>query len=448
MKQKLTQRLQTTITITPQLQQILRFLQLNNQELVDEILKELEENPVVEEVGPDNRNSPLNPDQYETYEREYFNFKKNNFEPFDALQSISHTKTLVEHALEQLSELSVNFEEREILTYAIYHLSRDGFRTCSDDDIAQALGYELDRVQKALLLLKNLDPVGIGARNAVECLLWQLESLGFEASSLPARLLTDHRDSLQRGRLDLIAKKEGVSVDSVQEAIKLIRKLNPKPGLTFDDDYVTPAIPDLKLEIVESELRVELTRAKIPRIKIKTEYLKNCPDKQFSKLLREQIRSVKTISKAIDQRESNLLRVAKAIVEKQREYFLSFGKADLKPMTLKDIASELNLHESTVSRATTDKFIETPFGVFELKAFFTNRINSTDDDLSAERVKRLIAEIVDCEDKLNPLSDSDIAALMLSKYQIKIARRTVAKYRESLRIPSANYRKFFSTTQV
>lgn len=448
MKQKLTQKLQTTITITPQLQQILRFLQLNNQEFVDEIIRELEENPIVEELGPDERNSPLNPEHYDIYEKEYFKFKMQNFEPYDALQSVSRDKTLVEYALEQLVELNVDPETREILAYAIYHLSRDGFRTCSDDEISAALGYNVEKVQRALAHFKAFDPIGIGARDAIECLLWQLEALGFDSQTLPARLLTDHRDMLLRGRLDLIARKESVSLEAVHEAIKLLRKLNPRPGIQFDNDYVTTVTPDLRLEIVDSDLRVELSKTKLPSVKLRTDYLKNCPDKQFSKILKEQFRTVKNLTKAVDQRESNLVRIAKAIVEKQRDYFLSYGQSDLKPMTLKDIADELNLHESTVSRATSNKYIETPFGIFELKAFFTNRISPADNDLSAERVKRLLVQLIENEDKNNPLSDADIASLMLSRYQIKVARRTVAKYRESLKIPSANYRKFFSTTQV
>ncbi|MCX7953343.1 MAG: RNA polymerase factor sigma-54 [Deltaproteobacteria bacterium] len=448
MKTKLSQKLVTSITVTPQLQQVLKFLQMSNSELMEEILKEFEENPVVEILEDEREMTEHDLDgKLEQVEKEYFRFKRQNFEQIDSLEGVSKEVSLVEYIISQINELRTDSRTKEILIFLAHHLNRDGFRAISDAEAAKVLNVGLEEVQKAILLFKNIDPVGIGAMNAIESLIWQLEAMGFNETALPVKLITDFKDFLQRGRLDIISKKYGYTMDQLYEALKILRKLNPRPGLQYDNDYVAPVTVDLTLRIEDTKLIVDLARANIPKIKVKKEYLK-CGDKVFEKTAREHFRNVKFLHKAVTQRENSLLKIAKVIVDEQRDFFLSYGAANLKPLALKDVATKLNIHESTVSRATSNKFIETPFGVFELKYFFVNKLNDNNANASSEKVKRIILELINSENKDSPLNDADLANIINERFGIKVARRTIAKYREALKIPSASHRKFFDDIRL
>ncbi len=440
MKNKLVQQLSTSVSITPQLQQILKLLQLNNLDLVDEIIRELSENPLVEF---EEKTEYLPVEELEKnlqIEKEYARFKRENFESLESIENFSQTKSLQEYLFEQISELNVSEQFKEVLRVATYYLNRNGFREISDTELASICNLPVETVKEALEYFKSFDPVGVGARDAIESLCWQLSAMGLNSDSIPVRILTEFKELLVRGRFDLISKKLGVEEEKVFEAIKIIRNLNPKPGLQFDNEFVLHVQPDLRVEIVGDSLRVELVKTKLPKIKFKKEYVDNCNDKELARIFREKIRLAQNLTKACKQRESSLLRIAQTICEEQRQFLISKGAESLKPLTLKDIATKLNLHESTVSRATNNKFIETPFGIFELKRFFVNRINE-ENSASSDKVKTLILEIVNTEDKENPYNDAEIANILNQKFKINIARRTVAKYRENLKIPSAVHRR-------
>ncbi|MCS6893590.1 MAG: RNA polymerase factor sigma-54 [Deltaproteobacteria bacterium] len=449
MKNKLTQRLTTSITLSPQLQQVLKFLQLSNEDFVDELSRELRENPLVE---IEEKNENIIPEEciQRTIiaEREYSRFKAYNFESIEILDHVAKECSLQDHLANQINELKLDPITRNIMILISYYLDRDGFRVITEQEIADFCNVSVDKVFESIEKFKLLDPIGVGAKDAVESLLWQLEALGFSVDSLPCKLLTEYRDYIQKGRLDMLVKKFNLTFDQVQEALRIIRHLNPRPGLQFDSDIVVPVKPDLKVEIVGYDVKVELVKTRLPKVKLNRTYLNNCSNKETLRIFREHYRSAQQLIKAQSQRENSLLRIAKAIVEEQKEFFLSFGSSCLKALTLKDIGAKLNLHESTVSRATTNKYIETPFGVFELKSFFVNKVNDLNNDTSSERVKRALLEVVGSEEKDNPLNDSEIANALFLKYGIRIARRTVAKYREILKIPAVGQRKFLSERQI
>ena len=437
LKNKLLIKPTVSVAITPQLQQILKFLQLNNLDFVEELKKTLEDNPLVELEEQEMEEDTEIYQYYNFYPHQSFGGSDSTYWNVD---NFSQSKTLEESLEEQISFFRLDSKTREVLTWIVWNLDDNGFFTGSAEEICAKFNISEDEFESIRLLAKNLEPCGVGAKDFIECLLWQLEARGFARSSLPALLLTDYFDAVLKGRFELIEKKLNVSSTDIKNALKIIRSLNPKPANQYKDS-IQPGLPvDLILEIRDQKFIVSLNKHYIPRIKIKSQFDQGC-DPAFAKVIKNLTNAVKAIKKVKDQRESSLVRVAQQIVDEQKEFFQSQGLAPLKPLTLKQVAEKLGLHESTVSRATANKFLATPFGVFELKKFFSSKVNS--DEISSEYLKRLVQEVILEEDKLNPLSDLEIANVIQERFGIKIARRTVAKYREALKIAPAHQRKYF-----
>ena len=288
--------------------------------------------------------------------------------------------------------------------------------------------------------LRFFEPVGTCTRSLQECLITQLEFRGI-GDSLESRIIKNHTDKLEKRKYDQIAKAEKVAMDEVARAIKSIRTLDPKPGRAYSDETTRYVVPDVYVQKVGNDWVITLNEDGIPRLRISPYYseLLKEPDSSNKTYLTERLRAASWLIKSIQQRQQTIYRVTESIMKFQRP-FLEHGIDKLKPLILKDIADDIEMHESTVSRVTTEKYVHTPQGIFELKFFFTSGIKTSNGDISSSSVKERIKNIIAAEPPSNPVSDQHIVE-MLKAEKIDIARRTVAKYRESLSIASSSQRK-------
>ena len=468
-KLSLEQKQTQALILSPQMQQAIHLLQLPLLELKQFLQQQLVQNPILEEVEtvepslaeeeplPELKESDYQPDVKEEMERlagfngewqEYFRGlggsgrvepeaeEKHRF--FE--NSLTRQPSLQEHLLHQL-HLSVSSpREVEIGETIVGNIDENGYLQSSPEELAGSLSATVGEVEKVLSLIQTFDPSGVGAKDLKECLLIQLRNRGKE-DTLEAKIITEQLKELERKRYPWIAKSLGVSLDKVTKAAKVISGLEPKPGRNFSREKNQPIIPELILKQVEGEYQVVMNDGSMPRLRINPLYRKltnkDNPESGAQEYLLDKFKSAMWVIKSIEQRRKTIRRVAECIVKKQRE-FLNKGIEYLKPCTLKEIATEIGMHESTVSRVTTNKYIDTPQGTFELKFFFTSEISSKDNGpLSSRSIRAKIQEFIDAENKHHPLSDGKISRLLLSQ-GIPLARRTVAKYRESLAIlPSA-----------
>ncbi|MDZ7373161.1 MAG: RNA polymerase factor sigma-54 [candidate division KSB1 bacterium] len=353
-------------------------------------------------------------------------------------------ETLTDHLLEQLRLSPLNETERLVGEYIIWNLNASGYLTMDVESIAEALGVDPEVVERVLEVIQHFDPPGIAARNLQECLLIQLMEKP-NRDELAVEILRNHFDDLVNRRFEKLAKKLGVPVERIGEALEHIRKLNPKPGegyVSIESQYV---IPDLTVTKEDGEFKVTLNDWNIPNLRINQQYRKLLLDKSKSsrearEYIRKRLESARWLINSIHQRRATILRVMEAIVRRQRDFFEN-GPEYLKPMVLKDIADDIGMDISTVSRVTSGKYVQTDWGIFELKYFFSEGLRSDDgEEVSNKTIKQRIRQIIEEEDKRRPLSDQEIADL-LKKEGLNVARRTVAKYREQMNIPVARLRR-------
>lgn len=359
------------------------------------------------------------------------------------MDSLTVEKSLAEHLLEQLELSETSPAVREACRYLIGSLDDRGFLASPLPDIALQSGQPLAIVQEAAKLLKTFEPPGIGAENLTDCLLVQLEQKG-RGKSVAARILRDHFDLLVRRRIPDLSRKIGLSPEVVQDAIEEIGALDPAPGRRFAEDHNRVVVPDVTVEREGGDWKITVNSDYIPRLRLSSAYkeliAKGRLTKQESDYLREKLRSGKFIINAIEQRQRTIERLTRELINHQREFFEE-GVQKLKPLTMTQIASLLGVHETTVSRAVANKYVKTPHGVFELKYFFTSGYQSQSGETVANTsVKETIADIIAGEDPAAPLSDQDIVGLLAQK-GLKLARRTVAKYREELGLLPSNLRR-------
>ncbi len=351
--------------------------------------------------------------------------------------------TLSEHLEEQLRLQRLSEEELQIGLFIIGSLSNDGYLALPVEEIARELKTTPEAVEKVLQVVQGFDPVGIAARNLTECLLIQLRQRETPVP-MAVRILTEHFDAFINKRYEVIARKLGITLEEVKEAFEEIRKCNPKPGEGYFDEKQNYIIPDLIVSRVGDEFVVYLNDGNIPNFYINTAYkdmfLKGGTDKKVKDFVTRKLESARWFINAIHQRRTTILRTMRAIVKRQEEFFRK-GKDYLKPMILQDIAEDIGMDISTISRVTSGKYVQTDRGVFELKYFFSERMESSSgEDVSTKVIKARLRDIIDAEDKSDPLSDQAIAN-MLAKEGYPIARRTVQKYREQLRIPVKRLRR-------
>jgi RNA polymerase sigma-54 factor len=451
--------------LAPQLQQSLQILQAPTLELRNIVQQELQTNPVLEEEpsAPENEDrSPDDRDFQEEFEklakldeewRDYMaqsvSYSARSQEDEERrqffLDSLANQETLQQHLFEQLNTADVDDRKQKAAELLIGNIDDVGFLSVPLEEIANLSGTPIEDLQGALDLVQTFHPVGVGARDLKDCLLIQLRRVG-KAQSIEYQIVDQHLDNLGRKRYPDIARRLGVTVDQVQKAANFIATLDPKPGQIFSPEPNSYVLPDVLVEKVGDEYVVSLTGDQIPHLRINKTYrdlmTQNRNGGEVRDYIREKIRSGKFLIKSIHQRQQTILNIAIEIVKRQRD-FLDSGTAFLKPMTMVQIADAVGVHETTVSRAISGKYIATPQGVVEMKFFFTPGYQ-TDDGvaLSNTSVKETIADLVRNEDTRMPLSDKEIVEI-LSERGIPIARRTVAKYRAELNILPSNLRKQF-----
>jgi RNA polymerase sigma-54 factor len=461
---KLVQKMSQSLMMTPQLQQAIKLLQMGRLEFVEAIEQEIQENPVLEDVVDEERREDSesddrtaeqketevteSPADWEQLVEQYSDYRSTSpsgsSEERPSLEAtLTKKQTLSEYLIEQVRMSDFDTDTKLCALILICNLNKHGFLAGGYDEICQSAGISLEQLMAGLNLLRTLDPIGVGARDLSECLLFQLEELG-QQNTLAWKIVTDHLDALAKRHIESIAKKEGVANEEVLSAMKIIQSLEPRPARQFADDDTTYVVPDVYVRKVNGEWVITLNEDGMPKLRVSPYYLDMLRDKAAAnkgnrEYLNERLKAASWIIKSIHQRQQTILKVAQSIVTYQSG-FLENGIQHLKPLVLRDVADDIGMHESTVSRVTSNKYIHTPQGVFELKFFFSTGIRTDDGEVSSSAVKDLIEQYVKTEDSKRPISDQKIVEL-LAKENIHIARRTVAKYREGLGIPSSSRRK-------
>jgi RNA polymerase sigma-54 factor len=373
------------------------------------------------------------------------------------------TRDLSDHLIDQITLLDLSPRQSLLADEFIGNINEDGYLACTIEDIlttvndtvvkaAEALEHDIDdlplytstEVDEMLRTIQALDPPGVGARDLRECLMLQLREAGLE-QSVPYRLVRDCFDELINHRWSEISKRFGISPSDVQKAADEIKKLDPKPGLVYSDASDNYIIPDLIVEKIDGKYHVFLNDANLPRLKLSRAYQEIARDKkkfegENKEFISNKLNSANWMIQAIEQRRQTMLKVMNYIVDRQRDFFEK-GVQHLKPLTLREVAEVINMHESTVSRVTNEKFVQTPRGVLPLKFFFSSGLSTTaGEDVSARGIKAQIEKLVSEEDAKHPLTDQAIVNI-LKEGGVQIARRTVAKYRDQLGVLSARMRK-------
>ena len=342
--------------------------------------------------------------------------------------------------------IEVDEDLKEIATILVSYIDSMGYLSLSIDDLSKELSIPENLLENALQLIQSLDPPGVGARDIKECLLIQIKNINEDSNILllTRKIIEESLNNLKLRKLEEIAKKHKVLVNDVEKAIEIIEKLEPYPGRQFYTGDINYIIPDVIIEKREGNWEVVTNEIATPKLRVNRYYeslLKNKKtDKKTREFISEKVQRARNFINSIQQRESTLVRVMKAILEEQKDFFEK-GSKYIKPLTLKDIANKLDLHESTISRVTSSKYVQTPFGIFRLKYFFSNSIQSSNNEqYSSRSIKEMIKEIIEEKVGEAQLSDQKIADVLTRK-GIKIARRTVAKYRKKLNILPSNLRR-------
>jgi RNA polymerase sigma-54 factor len=481
LKQQL--RLSQQLVMTPQLQQAIKLLQLSQLELVDLVQQELQENPILEETNEADEERAATPDpgegatpleteapepaaieapagsepsdankideiDWQSYAESYPQtspgVSRGEDEERRSLDRHSRRETLADHLHWQLQLSDLAGGERVAAEWIIGNLDDDGYLKSELEEISRQSGVPLAQVETALAKVQAFDPTGVAARDLRECLLLQLRALGVE-DGLVVTLVADHIDALQRRDFRSIARALGVTLEEVAAAAKVIGHLEPRPGRPFGGDDPIYIEPDIYVHKVGDDFHIVLNEDGLPKLRVSNLYRdvlsrSDGVAKDTRDYVRDKMRSALWLIKSIHQRQRTIYKVMQSIIRHQREFF-ERGVQYLRPLNLRDVAEDIEMHESTVSRVTTNKYVHTPQGIFELKYFFNSSINRFDGEaIASESVKEKIRRIITHEDPRRPLSDQRIAE-MLKASNIDIARRTVTKYREAMNILSSTKRR-------
>lgn len=437
----LIQKQTTKLVMTTELRQAISILQFSMFELIDFLQEEALENPLLE-LHEKSVHEEIHTHSYSTGQTPSQSNEEND-RSVDFYHQEKHN--LQAYLLAQLHELSLSEKEEAIVGYLIYNLNEAGYLTISLQEAATLLNVSEFEVQQAFKRFFQFEPLGIGARTLQECLLWQLEILE-ERSSLTEAIVAYDLELLADRKWEQLAEKYAVSLAEIQASADLVQQLNPKPGSAYSDESTKYLYPDVTVEKSDSTYQVIVNEHMLPTVRMNRQYqylLSQAEQIEAQHYMQEKHNKVLWIIRSIEQRRMTLQRLTEAIVEKQMA-FIEKGLRYLKPLTLKEIADDIGMHESTVSRAVRQKIIQTPKGLFNYKDLFTSRIESKDGDgTSSTVVKHALEEIIEKEDKQRPLSDQKISELLKVQKGITISRRTIAKYRNELHIPSSSNRKRF-----
>jgi len=470
--QKLHARLVQKLILTPSLQQAIKLLPMSTLELAELLNQEMVENPMLEEIPTEDppaaettpstettaeqekpaedRGETWDDADYEYFFGEYLDEGYRPRQPMEVKElppienTLSTRSSLSDHLAWQLN-LQINDPAIQDVGAAIIgNIDEDGYLVASVNEIAALGDWDLDLVERALQYVQAFDPIGVGARDLQECLLLQVRHLGLDGT--PVELLVrDHLRLLQNHRIPELARQLGLEPEEVKAHIELIRNLDPKPGARYspaDSQYV---IPDVYVIKTDDGYRAMLNEDGLPQLRISPVYRRLLEkggetSAETRAYVKDKFRSALWLLKSVDQRQKTILKVATSIINFQRG-FLDSGIEHLRPLVLRDVATDIGMHESTVSRVVNNKYMHTPQGVYEMKFFFHSGISSAyGENVSSVTIKQRIRKIIEAEDQRRPLSDSKIMNI-LQKEGLALARRTIAKYREELKIPTSNQRK-------
>jgi RNA polymerase sigma-54 factor len=479
LEQKLHLKLSQKLIMTPSLQQAIKLLQLSKLELQEVLNQELLENPLLDESTEEVKSEetqaeetkteneaedvkPLEPVQekekdsfdeidYDAYFQDYIEYGYNprgmgeEHEEFPIENTLTRPPNLADHLTWQLSMSDASPRTKEIAQFIIGNIDEDGYLRANNDEIITSGGFTAEEVETAVAAVQSLDPIGVGARDLRECLLLQLRFLEID-EPLVETVVRDHWDEFMQRKFVPLAKTLGIDLKTLESIVELIKHLDPKPGRKYSNERAIYVEPDVHVHKVGDEYVIVLNEDGMPKLRINSGYrsmLNSMDSKQDGETvnyIKDKIRSAVWLIKSLDQRQRTIYKVAESIVKHQRE-FLEKGIDHLRPLVLRDVADDIQMHESTVSRVVSNKYMHTPRGLFLMKYFFHSGIDSdTGEDISSLTVKKKIQSFIESEDPRKPLSDSKIMKI-LNDEGINIARRTVAKYRDELNIPSSTDRK-------
>src|SRR5688572_2893689 len=469
-QQKLHTKLVQKLILTPSLQQAIKLLPMSTLELSDLLNQEMVENPMLEEVPTEElqpaeasqekkeekpqdkeKNDSWDDQDYEYFFGDYLDDGYRARTPTEVKElppienTLSTGQSLTDHLLWQLSMQTDDALTRAIGEAIIGNLDDDGYLVATLDELGSMGPWPPEEVERALSLVQRFDPVGVAARDLQECLLLQLRHEGHGGT--PAeRIVTEHMRLLQNHQAPELARKLGIPMDELKQHIELIRHLDPKPGSRHNPSQSQYVIPDVYIIKVEDQYVAALNEEGLPQLRISPVYRrlldKAAPENtdETRAYVKDKFRSALWLIKSVEQRQKTIHKVATSIINFQKD-FLDHGIEYLRPLVLRDVANDIGMHESTVSRVVTNKYMHTPQGVFEMKYFFHSGIASSyGEAVSSVTIKQRIRKIIEQEDPRKPLSDSKIVS-MLRREGLELARRTIAKYREELKIPTSNQRK-------
>ncbi len=473
LRQSLDLRLSQRLALTPSLLQKIELLQLNKLELQDMLNQELMENPILEEVTeqevprdlslddrsaeePPRQDAPAESgvrDSFEEIDFRYFfdeyldtgyknreveDSERPSFETF-----LTRPPSLEDHLSWQLGLTEVKPRIAEIAEHIVGNLNEDGYLLLTLEELINNTGCSQEEAEEALKVVQSFDPTGVAARDLRECLTLQLQALGLQ-DSLPMKIVQEHLPLLETHKFKDIASRTGSTFEEVLQAVETIKHLIPKPGLRYNNQNATYVQPEMTIAKVNDEFVILQNDEGMPQLRLNAGYKEllksNGVSSETKTFLREKFRSAVDLLRSVSQRKQTIYKVCVAIVNRQRD-FLERGPVALRPMLIKDIASELGVHSSTISRVVTNKYVDTPQGVMELRKFFTMGVENPDgEELSIVQVKLKIKKLIEDENKNKPYSDNQLGQL-LKRDNIFITRRTVAKYREQMQIPGSRERK-------
>ena len=456
------------LTMTPELIQAIQILQFNTQELDEFVQDELMQNPVLEfDKTYDEKNrdevskseemdakaceqadidlrEKVKEAEYDDISYKQWEYSRDKDEDYSFEQFVSKEETLEDSLLLQLTFSSLKGEDLKIGRFLVEAIDDNGYLTVTTEEVAKVFQVETEKVEEVLDVIQTFEPSGVGARDLKECLIIQLAARGLLEDTVEYIIL-HHLEDLGENKLNKVAKALGLPIGQVQMVCDLIRSLEPKPGRSFASGsnvkYITP---DVTVEKIDGEYQVITNEYSAPRLMVSPYYTNLArsalDDIELNKYLNEKYNAAIWLIKSIEQRKQTIFNVVDAVIKHQKD-FLDNGTKYLKTLTLKQVADDLGIHESTVSRAINGKYMQTPRGVFEIKYFFSSGVTGSDGEgVSSNSIKSMIKDIIDGEDPKNPYSDQDMVKL-LSDRGIEISRRTVAKYREGLNILSSSKRR-------
>jgi RNA polymerase sigma-54 factor len=476
LEQKLHLKLSQKLIMTPSLQQAIKLLQLSKLELQEVLNQEILENPLLEESAEETKaeeaeaeaaeqkaiaeEEPQKPEQkekdsfeeidYDAFFQDYIEYGYNprmgeEHEEFPIESTLTRPPDLADHLQWQLSMSDASPRTKEIGQFLIGNIDEDGYLRATVEEIAAAGPWEEAEVLKGIETIQALDPIGVGARDLRECLLLQLRHLEFDHATVEV-IVRDHWEEFTARHFPQLAKILGIDMKALETIVEVIRHLDPKPGSKYSNARAIYVEPDVYVQKVGTDYVIVLNEDGMPRLRINGSYrrmlnrMDSRSDGEAVHYIKDKIRSAVWLIKSIDQRQRTIYKVAESIVKHQHE-FLEKGIDYLRPLVLRDVADDIQMHESTVSRVVSNKYMHTPRGLFLMKYFFHSGIDSEHgEDISSLTVKKKIQSFIQGEDPRRPLSDSKIMKI-LNEEGINIARRTVAKYRDELNIPSSTDRK-------